>query len=491
MKYSTHIDSPAYHLKDSESSPFLSLPAALRKEIYLTAGLLSNEEIDLNGSRGYLYDGSAERPFQVSHDLILTCRTFYTDILPILYSTNAFYIRYRDKGNLERLRILSPHIIAHLTQLRIHLNESSQNRNPPYYPVDLRCLDDRPPLEASSHAVLEEWQTTASHIVAHMKPSTLRFFLICDSANIETAETVIKPLRTAPNFADFRIRLSLERNASLQQLANQISMRSMGYQYPSAQLPFRYLDLPLEIRFKNLEYTDLVTPRRQVQWSSEDKFHMYYSSSSCAIESIFYAQNRFVIIPLRSKRHQPVRSTPDRLDVSIFLRDFVSPEAVGFLKYFDIVIPPFYDDYLPFGPAYRDWVRTITHIGNLVNLPMLTLRVSMADINIEPHNAPEYRTRVHREECDTILMAYCRILKPLSRLRKKGLERFFVDLIPPTHRTPRFQRRQQDNPYHYCAAETRLRLWGERMVMGEEYDSEKLRMSKSECVEWRRRGDFE
>ncbi|TVY16627.1 hypothetical protein LARI1_G005821 [Lachnellula arida] len=387
-----------------------------------------------------------------------------------------------------------------------------------------------------------------------MKPSTLRFSLICDSANIETAERVIKPFRTAPNFADFRIRLSLERNGSLQQLANEISMRSMGYRYPSSQLPFRYLDLPLEIRFKILEYTDLVTPLRQVEWSSKNKFGIHYSALSCGnecgwkgpcspirypscqfrncwrldqensgcfcqnhhaafssicrcwvpptslflvcrelqqnAEAVFYAKNRFVIVPPLFECYEPVRSTPDRLDVSKFLRDFVSPEAVGFLKYLDVVFPPFYDDYLGYDePAYQDWLQTIDHIGNLANLPMLTLRVSMADIDLEPQYLDEYRTRMSIEKRNTILKVYHRVLKPLLKLRGKGLDRltFFVDLILPVAHTPRFQTQIQENPNYCCAMRTTLRLWGERMVMGSEYDSEKLRTGKPEDAQWQMR----
>jgi hypothetical protein len=86
----SHLSSPANPA--TKSSPFLSLPAVL-----LRAGLVSDAEIDLNGGREIHYHWGPQRPFQVSHDLLLTCRTFYTNIHPIIYSTNVFYIRYRDK----------------------------------------------------------------------------------------------------------------------------------------------------------------------------------------------------------------------------------------------------------------------------------------------------------------------------------------------------------------------------------------------------------
>lgn len=211
----SYISSPATPATPATaSSPFLSLPAVLRKQIYLCAGLLTDTEIDLNGGRGIDYYWGLPRPFQVSHDLLLTCRTFYTDIHPILYSTNVFYLRYHDKGSLERLRILSPHTIALLTQLTVYLNDSCQHVHPDHR-INHSPVESEKPLEASCQAILFEWQRAASHIVAHVKHSTLRFFLVCDSANVETAERVVEPLRIAPTLADCRIRLAQKPNLPL------------------------------------------------------------------------------------------------------------------------------------------------------------------------------------------------------------------------------------------------------------------------------------
>lgn len=199
-------------------SSFLSLPAIFRKQIYLGAGLLSNDEVDLNGGRKFDYYWYPERPFQVSHDLLLTYRTFYADILPILYSTHAFYIQYRDKGNLERLRALSPPAIALLTQLTVFLKDSCRDYHPYHGAIRLAEWSENP-LDTACREVIVEWQRAASHITNHIKPSVLHFSLICDSADVETAQRVTEPLCIALTLTDCCIRLARSPNSSLQELA--------------------------------------------------------------------------------------------------------------------------------------------------------------------------------------------------------------------------------------------------------------------------------
>lgn len=276
-------------------------------------------------------------------------------------------------------------------------------------------------------------------------------------------------------------------------------MQAKGY--APAESLFWLLDLPPEIRLKVLEFTDLVTPLREVEWSSGKKFALRFSlqicrqieciwsgpcypprypacqfikcwhldrqnagcfchrhhaafSSTCKCwapptslflvckdlqheaQTVFYSQNRFVIVAPLEECYRPVASTPQRLDISIFLRDVVPPQALSLLKFLDIVFPPFYDDYIgEHEPAYQDWLQTINHLADLARLPVFTLRVHMADIGLYPEHAPEYRTQMTREESQTIVNAYEWTIKPLSKLRERGLNRFFVDLTLPWGRT--------------------------------------------------------
>jgi hypothetical protein len=93
-------------------------------------------------------------------------------------------------------------------------------------------------------------------------------------------------------------------------------------------------------------------------------------------------------------------------------------------------------------------------------------RVHMADIDLYPEYAPEYRTKMTEEESQTIVNAYERAIKPLSKLRGKGLNRFFKDLKLPWGRAVKSIRKQKEEPSAYIAELRELQLWGERLVMG-------------------------
>lgn len=114
---------------------------------------------------------------------------------------------------------------------------------------------------------------------------TLRFHFVCDSDGPETAAQVVQPLRDFPTLVSCRIRLGRDPNPSLDNIAKDIALISMGYQAPSDYSPpkssFRFLDLPHEIRAQILHYTDLVTPLCEVEWNPESKFQLRFSRDIC------------------------------------------------------------------------------------------------------------------------------------------------------------------------------------------------------------------
>jgi hypothetical protein len=264
----------------AQSSPFLSLPAFLRKRIYLYAGLVSDYDHPIDLNFGDLACDPGDEPFQISYNLLLTCRIFYNDVQPIIYSTNEFYIRYRDMDDLESLQNLSPKTLALLTRLTIYLEscgDGFSHEEKGHAPLDLL-------LDGSSQEVLLNWQEAASHLISHIKPLTLRLSLLCDSANIERAKKIVEPLRAVSTLANCWIRLGRKPNHHLQATAQEAAMRAIGHQYPPpSPSVFRYFDLPPEIRLNILQYTDLVTPTRNIEWSFERKFGLRYNDPGCKI----------------------------------------------------------------------------------------------------------------------------------------------------------------------------------------------------------------
>lgn len=100
---------------------FLGLPPAVRERIYCTILPQSGFISDLNPQP----DGFSIKVYRTAYNLMLTCRTMYFEVSPLLYSRNHMFIRFRDNGNLEPLRNLQPGSMASIHRLTIHLNVSS------------------------------------------------------------------------------------------------------------------------------------------------------------------------------------------------------------------------------------------------------------------------------------------------------------------------------------------------------------------------------
>jgi hypothetical protein len=87
--------------QQSHSPSFLGLPDAVRKRIYLYAGLISGWDIDLNGRHvKYAYSFQPGPNFEKSYNLLFVCRLVYSETPSILYSTTRFFIRYNDAGSV-------------------------------------------------------------------------------------------------------------------------------------------------------------------------------------------------------------------------------------------------------------------------------------------------------------------------------------------------------------------------------------------------------
>jgi hypothetical protein len=181
---------------------------------------------------------------------------------------------------------------------------------------------------------------------------------------------------------------------------------------------------------------------------------------------VFFSKNRSVIVPSGGPTH-PVGSTPARLEISIFTKEIVPSKALQFSRPVEIVFPPFHDDYLrPHELGYQDWLQTIEFMAEVLNLPLLTLRVFMAD-NIQYLGfESDFRTSLTQDEGFTILKTYFRTLGCLSKLREKGLNRFLVNLAWPwAHKSSVLR-----NPTRLLEQSMDLGKRLETYVMGDRYD---------------------
>ncbi|KAL2024325.1 hypothetical protein VTK56DRAFT_8807 [Thermocarpiscus australiensis] len=300
----------------------LSLPPGLRHRIYLHTGVARCD------GRPYTYylDGRKESRTVVSDfdpppardfaGLLLCCRALHAEAAALLYSANRFVVFYSHQGSLlEPLRALSPTSLASLTSLEIVLNESSCHQptdsafSPPSCCCDgreyepwadsYRCakyhgsLHRRPLLDPASdldltsaklaaQAMLSEWRDTAAYLSSRVGVGSLELSLVCDvdpehEYALEAARLAVAPLAVFPRLKDCHVRLCKTWDRPLQRLAQKAVLQARGNASPlyleaaENKIPSALIDLPPEVRLCILEYTDLITPWKEVTWSRQHR----------------------------------------------------------------------------------------------------------------------------------------------------------------------------------------------------------------------------
>lgn len=286
--------------------PILRLPFHVRQRIYLHVGLIPTGGygdhcvLDLHGQNQSLY-----LPF---HGLLISCRTIYAETSEILYSTNRFNIRYWDKRSLEPLRNLTPRSLSNLTYLKIILNETSchgryeseafdgyhatrdheeiatKGKSHDFLSGHNEPLRDVQPL---AKELLMDWALTVNYLSSAIGSGKLELCVVCDvdPEDIDTAKLVVEPLSRLPQLKDCHLRLSRISTPELNSLTRHTALQLRGLRWPQ-EMPAprpshepsqptrcetytgsRLLNLPVELRFRILEYTDLITPWKEVTWS--------------------------------------------------------------------------------------------------------------------------------------------------------------------------------------------------------------------------------
>lgn len=294
----------------------LRLTPEVRREIYLYAGVECNTGYGYYftivpgvyniGESAVKFHREIRSDFKTFYGLLLSCRTIYTEVSARLYSQNRFIVRYNSDRSLAPLRALTPHALAHLGNLNIILNHTSchdqvtgdrgigiccgdgaSESGPPCY----YAHDHDLPLgksDALPEAVLAEWNETAAYLAAHITPGQLELNLVCDvhHANLDTAKLVLDSLCLLPQLKDCHVRICGTREPQLDQLAQDAVLRARGILASDHQVVSsvstkpRLISLPREILRRILEYTDLVTPHKEVMWRQTSRGY-YREGAPC------------------------------------------------------------------------------------------------------------------------------------------------------------------------------------------------------------------
>ena len=430
------------------SSPFLSLPPTIRHQIYLELGVCTGQIIDLS-----LRARTPE--WSDFYALLFVCRTTYAELSHIIYSENSIIVQhsFREEG-FQALRNLTTVSTSALRSLTVHLNGAlcclygCCGRYMDTYKTSCPNRGRKDSLANSvpiDQKVREDWVRTMDYIMANVRPFSLELYLISDVTDHETALQIVHPIIKFAKFKRCVIRLCHDRDPALEHLAEATAMRAIGgHQSHESNPPhLSFLDLPREIRNQVLQYTDLVTPMKEVMWNPKDgysvcycisrwdeeaegffgktsaishsfkfrncwatsrvgcfcrRFHAVSSSSPIchcwspptslflvchelldAARMLFFSNNRFIITSSNGP-NAIAETTPQRLEASVFLAEVVPFTSLRWLRSIELVFPPFEDDYLrATEPAYSDWLQTVDYVKNELNTPMMDLCMHMAE----------------------------------------------------------------------------------------------------------------
>ncbi|KAI4867002.1 hypothetical protein F4820DRAFT_415137 [Hypoxylon rubiginosum] len=514
---------------------FLDIPAEVRERIFLYADLISGAVIQLchSSRRAYRTD-IPQSHFRFTYNILQTCKTVYAQVKSILFARNSILVHHRNvEGGLEILRSLSREQCRSLRHLFVHLH------------VEDAIPDRGPWLKPEQIAA---WQTTARQILSRIEPGMLKLYLISDTGDSQETRAVCQPLLEFPGkLKDCRLRLGSTRQHRLSILALDTVTRIQGGDPDVRKRPFRFPDLPFEIRRQILEYTDLVTPYNQVQWNSSRGFHGICDRCHCGLQhgeichsrfhwfgwytqwdsietgpfcrrrrsvyssdcycwsppdglmlasravyqeamSVFYSCNYIVVTPSEDVDFRVCSlDSQSRLDASRFITRHKWPGVLRYLRSLELVLPAVIPASCPeiSSSLYLDWRSAISHLKAHANLANLTVVVHTS-LSVSRHLLA--RNMPSDLTAESTLEARARLLTPLQALRQ--MKRFFVYLEWSWHWTPsyleslRMGGRVNHEREHGLVVE--METWLERVVMGNSYDSLAVGKADEEPSDWAR-----
>ena len=88
--------------------------------------------------------------------------------------------------------------------------------------------------------------------------------------------------------------------------------------------------------------------------------------------------------------------------------------ALYLLRFLEVVIPPFDEDYLrAHEPAHQEWLQTIDHVKEKLNLLSLTVRIYMAGWKSSGSGPRPFHADMTQEQRVTFVRTCVRIVEPL------------------------------------------------------------------------------
>ncbi|KAI1327918.1 hypothetical protein F5Y16DRAFT_398790 [Xylariaceae sp. FL0255] len=260
----------------SHDRPLFRLPTSVRRQIYKLAGVRT-------GKVRRVCKGIYNRN---ELTLLRVCRAIRDEVEALIVSRNAIFVGSSRPCGLD-FKVLR-------TELEYlgKLSKSTACSNIKDLRVILRFFSDAFWIsEQLRDSVLELWQDVMTRILAQAD-GELKLHLVFDFDTNDPKrkyemDEALRPLRNHPGaLKQLGLRLGSSYSPALSDLAREIALIVERPKERPCQNPFRFMDLPFELRQHVFSYTNLVTPFKKVQWSALDGFNTPFPRCSCDFDTI-------------------------------------------------------------------------------------------------------------------------------------------------------------------------------------------------------------
>jgi hypothetical protein len=190
--------------------------------------------------------------------LTLSNRTISAEVTRTLWSART-QVAYKDKESLAVLYNLRPETISYIRNITIDLHSNLAGSETPSL------------LNTFSVSLSMEWRKVVERLSLYLTPSAVNFRFICEVDTVKQASEILETLKNLPPLSGCSIRLGNKPNFTVTSLIK-LFIEQLTVQKTILKTPFRYMDLPMELQLRILEYTELVTRFCEVEWNPVDKF---------------------------------------------------------------------------------------------------------------------------------------------------------------------------------------------------------------------------
>ena len=212
--------------------------------------------------------------------LLRTCRQLYEETFPILYGRNKFFF------TRDALLVFNARQCERLTSLHVCLTSCScitghECQRTPWFQEGLRCEDCHASCRRGSslpfsldvpedYAVLMSWWNLCFKLQQGQDPRgpKLKLAFVCDCRGWQTALEVVAPLNyLSSSLSSCSVRLGQSPDENPRRLAEHMALKLvLGAKEPT----FPLLQLPEELQELVLNFTDLTSPL-YLSWNKSDK----------------------------------------------------------------------------------------------------------------------------------------------------------------------------------------------------------------------------